>query len=149
MFQALRHLLRDVVGGDAHAQCVAIGALEALVCNRALIQAELRGADAGSAHSTAANVILDLIQSASTPRAPPRLVQRCLLGLHRIAQARPGVPRPGLGALIALTLREGVAQCRAVCLELVAQGNVSVGGRDARQVVRWYRRETSPCVRVA
>ena len=68
----MRHLLRDAVGGDAHAQCVAIGALEALVCNRALIQAELRGADAGGAHSTAANVILDLIQSASTPRAPPR-----------------------------------------------------------------------------
>ena len=59
------------------------------------------------------------------------------------------MPRPGLGALVAQTLRDGVAQCRAVCLELVAQSNVAVGGRDARQVVRLFRKDPAAVVRVA
>ena len=42
--QVLKLQVRETVEGDIHAQCVAIGGLEALVCNRAVMLDEPQGA---------------------------------------------------------------------------------------------------------
>lgn len=149
LLNVFKEQLRESCSGDSHAQCVhissvGISALEILACSKALYNT-----DATASICIATTVIKDLIETASTPRVPMRVIQRCLLSLLRIFQARPSVVRPGLGTLIAQTLRDGSSACRALSLELIAQSKVAVAGQDGRAVVCAFGRDASAHVRVA
>ena len=52
--------------------------------------------------SLVAEVLQDLIETGSTPRAPERVVQRCLLALLRIGQARPWQVLTGVSLSVSL-----------------------------------------------
>jgi hypothetical protein len=153
--QVLRHQLRECSTSDSHIQCLVIAVLEVLACSKALLVAgsqhtpHRREHDAVAPSTLATEVVQDLVETASDPRGPERVVQRCLLALLRIGQAQPRQARPGLGPLIALTLREGNGACRALCLELIAQSKVSVGGQPGRDVVGAFLHDSAHVVRVA
>jgi hypothetical protein len=146
ILQVLKLQLREPVTMHSHVQCVSIAAMEILACSKALAQTESH-AGKGSGESIAAEIVQDFIETASTPRAPVRVVQRCLLALLRVGEARPSLPRPGLAALVGLILHESTAACRSICIDLIAQSKVAVGGQDGRDVVYAFRNDSSHSVR--
>ena len=97
VLEALKVHLRQHGAVDAHAQCICVGALENLACAMGLADESGAGGD----ETVSGDIVQEVIETASKlparagASAEVRVVERCLLALLRIGEARPALPRPG------------------------------------------------------